>query len=455
MNKQRISQRLRSEFNDLKRTPQSVASEMGYDLKEIEGYLAGDFQETSYLSFLKDFEKLYPVDISDLLFIESDTEQGILYFSNQQSENTSRIFSRKDREGEFSPYYDYRDTAKSNLSYFYPEWIAQLRYVEDNDPYNPDVMFNEGHFLHQLNLFVGPVNYYYELNGEKFCIEMNTGDTSYISPFIRHSFTTRDKSKLAYIVAVTNGGRVKRSHKEFANFGGEFLAKNVLPVTDREDYVKSVITTAANNELISMEQLESMLEKQLSKKLKDFYTYKNIGLEDIFFLSNVLNIDPGDILLDEFHTKSEVVDKFLDMDNAKIYPSKEDQKYLVLRAAETRKINNLKGFLIQALRKNADQVLDFCFSLNLYIINFGQSDLNFCWQYKGEEFSKKLKPLDSLYVEPYVPFSFTSEATDNFIYLVTTGTDISLETKKELSFFADPMRTITDSDQWFKGKDDE
>ena len=143
------------------------------------------------------------------------------------------------------------------------------------------------------------------------------------------------------------------------------------------------------------------------------------------------------------------------MDNAKIYPSKEDQKYLVLRAAETRKINNLKGFLIQALRKNADQVLDFCFSLNLYIINFGQSDLNFCWQYKGEEFSKKLKPLDSLYVEPYVPFSFTSEATDNFIYLVTTGTDISLETKKELSFFADPMRTITDSDQWYKGKDDE
>ena len=97
MNKQRISQRLRSEFNDLKRTAKSVATEMGYDLKEIEGYLTGDFQESSYLSFLKDFEKLYPVDISDLLFIESDTEEGILYFSNQKSEETSRIFSRKDQ----------------------------------------------------------------------------------------------------------------------------------------------------------------------------------------------------------------------------------------------------------------------------------------------------------------------------------------------------------------------
>ena len=70
MNKQRISQRLRSEFNDLKRTAKSVATEMDYDLESIEGFLRGDFQESSYFSFLRDFERTYPVDISDLLFIE-------------------------------------------------------------------------------------------------------------------------------------------------------------------------------------------------------------------------------------------------------------------------------------------------------------------------------------------------------------------------------------------------
>ena len=454
MNKQRISQRLRSEFNDLKRTAKSVANEMDYDLESIEGFLSGDFQESSYLSFLRDFEKTYPVDISDLLFIESDTKEGVLYFSNKESQASSRIFSRKDHEGKFSPYYDYRDTAKSNLSYFYPEWIAQLRHVENNDPNNSDVIFNEGHFLHQLNLFVGPVNYYYELNGKKFCVEMNTGDTSYISPFVKHSFTTRDKDKLAYIVAVTNGGRVKRSHKEFANFGEEFLEKNILPVVDRQEFIKSIITTAACNELISLEQLEMMLEEKISKKLIDFYTY-NVNIEDVFFLGNALNIDPGDILLDKFQTKSEVVDNFFDMDEAYHFPDKKDQRYLVSRAAKTKKINNLKGFIIKALKGESKNTYDFCFSLNLYIINFGQSVLNFSWIYKGKEFSKKIEPLDSLYIEPYIKFSFTSESTDNLIYLVTTGTDVSLETKKELSFFEDPMRTITDSNQWYKGKSDE
>ena len=50
------------------------------------------------------------------------------------------------------------------------------QYVKDSDPNNSDVVFNNGHFLHQLNLFVGPVNYYMKLE-EKYC-EMNTGDTS-------------------------------------------------------------------------------------------------------------------------------------------------------------------------------------------------------------------------------------------------------------------------------------
>ena len=133
-------------------------------------------------------------------------------FSNKKSRMSSRVFSRKKQEWKFNnPYYEYRDTAKSNLSHFYPEWISQIRYVKDSDPNNSDVVFNNGHFLHQLNLFVGPVNYYYyEIKG-KYCIEMNTGDTSYISPFVKHSFTNRDQTKLAYIVAVTTGSGLKRN----------------------------------------------------------------------------------------------------------------------------------------------------------------------------------------------------------------------------------------------------
>ena len=89
------------------------------------------------------------------------------------------------------------------------------------------------------------------------------------------------------------------------------------------------------------------------------------------------------------------------------------------------------------------------------MINFGKSEINFRWEHKGKECSRKIEPLGSLYIEPYIPFSFTCETTENSIYLVTTGTDINIETKKELSFFADPMRTITDLGQWYKGKHNE
>ena len=57
---------------------------------------------------------------------------------------------------------------------------------------------------------------------------MNTGDSSYISPFIRHTFAKREKNALAYIVAVTAGSGLKRNQKEFRKFGNNFLEKNIL-----------------------------------------------------------------------------------------------------------------------------------------------------------------------------------------------------------------------------------
>ena len=44
-----------------------------------------------------------------------------------------------------------------------PEWIKELRVVKDDDPLNPDVQFNNGHLMMQTTLFIGPVNFYYEV----------------------------------------------------------------------------------------------------------------------------------------------------------------------------------------------------------------------------------------------------------------------------------------------------
>ena len=88
------------------------------------------------------------------------------------------------------PYYEYRDTAMSRLASFRPEWIKELCEVTDDDPANPEIQWNNGHFLHQFTYFIGDVNFYYYEGREKRVACMGTGDTMYITPFIPHSFAT-------------------------------------------------------------------------------------------------------------------------------------------------------------------------------------------------------------------------------------------------------------------------
>ena len=77
------------------------------------------------------------------------------------------------------------------------------------------------------------------------------------------------------------------------------------------------------------------------------------------------------------------------------------------------------------------------------------------WKYDGKIYKKIIRPFDSLSIDPYIEFVFTAENEDNQLFLVTSDTGVTLETKKELSFFKDAHKTITDNQQWYKGKKDE
>ena len=74
----------------------------------------------------------------------------------EDSARSSRIMERGG-----SPYYEYRDTVMSGGAPFRPEWIKELFYVNDNDPNNRTVKWNNGHFMHQFTYFIGDVNFYY------------------------------------------------------------------------------------------------------------------------------------------------------------------------------------------------------------------------------------------------------------------------------------------------------
>ena len=70
-----ISLRLRSEFNDLKRTPSSVSKELNFPKKKIDSLLSGDFNYTDLFKFLNLMTAFYPIDISDLIITKKDTKE--------------------------------------------------------------------------------------------------------------------------------------------------------------------------------------------------------------------------------------------------------------------------------------------------------------------------------------------------------------------------------------------
>ena len=211
--------RIRSELNDLKRTPESCANELGIPLEMVERILGGQASGAETSNFVDILGRHYPIDKSDLILLQDDCTDGVRIMRDEESQGSARVFERLDREGNRTPYYEYRDTAMSRLAPFRPEWIEELRVVDDTDANNPDVAYNNGHMLHQMTFFVGPVNFYYKAGGEAHCCEMNTGDSNYIMPFYPHSFTSRDPDQQALIIAVTFGGDVRRAQKELYALG--------------------------------------------------------------------------------------------------------------------------------------------------------------------------------------------------------------------------------------------
>ena len=159
--------KLRKILNDLKRRPEDAAVELNISIEEINKMLNGELDPDFRL--LKKATEIWPINLNDFFGIEDDTINNYKIFTNAESNNTTRIMQRKNK-----PYYRYKDTVMSKISPFRPEWIEELVVVDDNNPENPNVVFNNGHFLHQFTYFVGPVNFYYINDSSSvFCSTVN------------------------------------------------------------------------------------------------------------------------------------------------------------------------------------------------------------------------------------------------------------------------------------------
>lgn len=259
--KNQIGNRIRSEFNDLKRTADVISREINVSVESINKVLKGEASEEEINSLLNKIGENYPIDVYDLFLIQDDCNNGIKIFDFQTSKNSARIFNRTVKSGDSIAYYEYRDTAMSKLGPFKPEWIKELSIVNDSDPENDNVVYNNGHFLHQLTFFIGKVNFYWMEGDKKFCKEMNTGDSNYISPFFPHSFASRDANDKGIIIAVTFGGNVRRAQKELYWLGRNRVDRYVQLAKEKFGENENPIIT--NNDMF-FESFESYNIKSLA-----------------------------------------------------------------------------------------------------------------------------------------------------------------------------------------------
>ena len=446
-----IGSRILSEANDLKRTVDALATELDLEFELVQRVVCGDCDLSETYQVVDLMGKRYPIDVSDLYLGEDDCTRGVRIMRESESRESARIFDRLDRNGQRTPYYDYRDTAMSKSGPFKPEWIEELRVVNDSDPNNPDVAYNNGHFLHQMTFFVGPVNFYWEVNGQKYCQEMNTGDSNYITPFWPHSFTSRNKDELALILAVTYGGDVRRSLKEFYGLGDQGIRAFCLDYRNHSRGTTQLIRQHMANENMTVDQLKRMAElKGIALDVDGMLNEeRSKSFEELQSLSKCLGIELGDLLIPEFAAEEEVVVKTKSDQDSYYFPGDSEQQFRICPLARSSKMPLMKGSDIEVLDNAGSLETPFLSSLHSYIYNYGSEVAGFLWEHEGEVFEDRLAPGDSAYLKPYVRHSFANLDSGNarLISIRVSGA-INLSAQKELSYFADVGRII-ESECWF------
>ena len=427
-------------LNDIKRRPEDAANELKLPLEKINSIISGDSELTDDIVNIA--VKIWPVNRRDFYTVEDDCPQGVKIMTASESEKSSRIMNRADK-----PYYEYRDTAMSKISPFRPEWIEELCRVKDNDPQNDKVQWNNGHFMHQFTYFIGKVNFYYkDENGKKQTAVMNTGDSMYITPFVPHTFATRQgSSSNGLILALTYGGKLTGEHQQelssMSNLGSEFA----LDFSSKNKASSSLLKYHREISSLSLEELSirtSIPVDELESFESDSKIPTSLQLENIAnaFVVNIRDLLPND------KVEKKVIITQNDKTRSWFFP--ENKKfYKFHELASTTALPFSKSFKVDILN-STDPSLDLRSGLHQYVYNIGQQSVVIHWQLNDKIFEQKIEPNDSIYIKPFIKHNF--RGTGNLLIL-RVGGKIPGDSQRELSIVGknNAQRAISETMLWF------
>ncbi|MEC7958275.1 MAG: hypothetical protein VX172_02120 [Pseudomonadota bacterium] len=401
MDEKYLGSRILSELNDLKRTLKSASEELNINLSILKAAVNGDLPKNELDDLINKICSFYPINKDEFTFEEIKISDRFVHFKAKDAFLTSRKYQRINSAQQRTDYYEYRDSATSRLSSFRPEWIKEIRVVENNDPLNKEVAYNNGHFMHQLTFFVGPVNFYYQYKGEYTCETMNTGDSNYIPPFIPHSFTSRNKDQEAYIVAVTFGGNFKKILPRVSALDNKMM-----------DYIKNLIDARGNN----------------SRAKKQTYNLKNIIPENkVKSLSRDLSFCNSGVLIKK-------VDDYQFI-----------KKGLFKAASSENFFSGARGFHIKSESQDSLLLTNPCDS---FLFNYGNQSVIL----EHITLNKKVNVNqgDSLFIACGDEFKIVVKSSCS-LFMVTLDLYLTPSIIDEIISFSDDTRIYEETKQWFNG----
>ena len=432
-------------LNDLKRRPEDAANELNIPLKEIMDIIDGNKEITTEI--ISRAVKIWPVNYRDFFLIRDDCPNGIKIMRNEDSAKSSRVMNRGGL-----PYYEYRDTAMSSVALFRPEWIEELCIVEDNDPNNLAVQWNNGHFMHQFTYFIGDVNYYYRgPDGEKKVAIMNTGDSVYGTPFRPHSFATRKGAKKnGLILALTYGNQLAAdTQQELSAVGEELSLPYWLDFSSRKNAFALLLNFHRNCASLSFDELEKRTSISKEKLIQYENSSEIPSYETIVSLAAAMNVNARDLLPNDVIEDKVIVQYY--KDSAKWDFPETTKAYEIVELAHSRNLPFSKAFEFTTLKENDSsslEELDLMVGLHQYVYNVGESTIRLNWKINNKSNLEELKPGDSVYIKPNVLHNFRNKGR---LMILRIAGRIAGDAQRELSSLDknDAHRAISEVSMWF------
>ncbi len=445
----RSGENFRAILNDLKRRPEDAAAELGVTLPEIEEIIGGTKPLPPAL--VDKATAMWPVSPRDFYLLNDDAPTGVRIHRATDSERSSRVMSRGGND-----YYEYRDTAMSSLSQFRPEWIKELCVVEDNDPDNAAIQWNNGHFLHQFTYFVGPVNFYYRgADGTKQVAVMNTGDSMYISPFVPHSFASRrtDDGELGVILALTYGDKLGGEvRQEVSALGAELASGLALDFEDRRAAFGSLLRFQRHGLSLTTDELARRARVEPSRVAELEAGDAEPTAEELGCFAEALRVNVRDLMVPDVYEEPVLVQQY---DESPRWRYPEDAPaYEIVELTAVRSMPFSKGLEINVL-SDGEPAADLQAGLHQYVYNVGTSAVRLAWQLGGELMQETLEPGDSAYLKPSLPHGYRGAGGQLLVLRIggRVSGDGQMELSRILAHGRENLgRVVGDSKQWYDPK---